>query len=324
MLFQRIVGTGTLDEPEGVPKPQFALPSTINWMTSLRLMVQNEELSFSSALEFYQSVSRRTFQKQQEENTVLEQLYFALHQLSTLSAFRSCPCKSDISRMGIVTWYYGVYYAASAMIAAQDGTTQGDHAGTATSWGRQIVENHLSMSAFRYRVSSLVGTSIEDEIKSLRNGNSFDLLHKPENKIDAHGACCAYLSGTARWYAERVENDVKRSKEFKALNVGNFRTNPARMLRDQRLVTRGCCFLHQAFRYRGKANYREALFLGYGENTETQLTGYVDDLYTVLAAFLSMAGAFCSKRLSQNVWQEFLEDIEKNRSFSISANVVWK
>ena len=51
-------------------------------------------------------------------------------------------------------------------------------------------------------------------------------------------------------------------------------------------------FVHQASRYRGKANYREALFLQYGKSTATILDGFVADQVIVLRAFLAMAGAF--------------------------------
>jgi hypothetical protein len=250
MLFNRIVHTGTLDEPEGVPEPQWALISTINWMAALRKIIENDELNFSSATVFYSAVPRRTFGSEQEVNTVLEQLYFSLHQLSTLAAFQNFPCKLDVSRMGIVTWYYGIYYAASAMIAAQDGTTQSDHAGTASAWDRQIVQNNLAMLPFKLRVSSLVKSSIESEVDFIRSGNSSDLKRKPENAQDALGTCCSYLSGTAKWYAGRFENDVKKTKEFKELNVLNFRKKLAIEIRDQRLSNRNCGFLHQAFRYR--------------------------------------------------------------------------
>ena len=36
----------------------------------------------------------------------------------------------DLARVGIVTWYYGIYGAASAMIAAADGSFPETHAAT--------------------------------------------------------------------------------------------------------------------------------------------------------------------------------------------------
>jgi hypothetical protein len=53
---------------------------------------------------------------------------------------------------------------------------------------------------------------------------------------------------------------IKKSKDFKALGKADFGTKDAQRLRDPRLARRSVSFLHQAFRYRGKANNREALF----------------------------------------------------------------
>jgi hypothetical protein len=35
MLYDRIIKQGTINEPGGKPDPQFALPSTVNWMHAL-------------------------------------------------------------------------------------------------------------------------------------------------------------------------------------------------------------------------------------------------------------------------------------------------
>jgi len=108
------------------------------------------------------------------------------------------------------------------------------------------------------------------------------------------------------------------------LGVKDFRTKIAQELRDKRLSGRGIGFLHQAFRYRGKANYREALYLGYGTSVETTLALYIDDLSVVLDAFVTAAGLFCARRLGAAVWSEFVSDIEGHRAFSISPNSLWE
>lgn len=296
MLYKRIVETGTLTEPGGVPDPQFALPSTINWMRALALLITDRGLGFTSARAFYGSTAKRSFSAQ-EENTILEQLFFALHQLAALEAFRAVPRRADVARMGIVTWYYGIYYAASAMVAAQDGSMQDDHTSTANSWDRNFPERRLAMPPFDLRVSTLIEKSTKAEIAILRAGNTSDLKTESTTPLDAGGACCAYLSGTSNWYRWRTTEDLRLAKEFKGLGVSDFRTKAAQQLRDQRLGRKSVSFLHQAIRYRGKANYREALFLGYGTSTETLLADYVDDLAIVLSGFVSMAGAFAARRL---------------------------
>ena len=83
-------------------------------------------------------------------------------------------------------------------------------------------------------------------------------------------------------------------------------------------------FVHQAARYRGKANYREALFLAYGSCTETILSGFVEDMSNVLQAFLAMAGAFAKRKLGNDLWQEFVADIDAKKAFTTNAADVWK
>lgn len=322
VLYTRITQQGTLSEPKGVPDPQFSLPGTINWMRALALLVKDAGLDYPSAQAFYASIAKRPFSTH-EENTIFEQLLFSLHQVSALEALRPVLNQADVARVAIVAWYYGVYSAASAMIAAQDGSLQDDHAGTAIVWDRQFAQRGMVMPPFDMRVSTLVEKDVEAEIGMLRAGNTSDLRTEPLSAPDARGALCAYLSGNAGFFKWRVEQDIRESKEFKALGVTNFRSGAARQLRDERLKKRVVCFVHQAIRYRGKANYREALFLGHGRHVETQLKGYIDDLALVLTAFVVMAGAYVSRRLGSPLWGDFIEDLEKQRSFTVGPKSIW-
>lgn len=321
-LYNRFTTDGTLTDPEEVPDPLFALTSTVNWMRALALIVHDRGLTYRSALVFYSNVQKRTLSPQQE-NTIFEQLLFSIHQLSALGSLKATTSSADVARVGIVAWYYGIYAAASAMIAAQDGTFQDDHTGTATTWDRQFVALNKVMEPFSFRVSSLVKDVYTTEVNALRAGNKFVMIEKPTDAIEAFGACCAYLSGSSKWWAWKTEQNLRNSREFKELNVTDFRTKAARILRDSRLTGKSVSFLHQAFRYRGKANYREALYLGYGKATATVLDGFIDDLEVVLQGFVAMAGAFASKRVGQPLWSEFLEDLEGNRSFTLSPKVIW-
>lgn len=180
------------------------------------------------------------------------------------------------------------------------------------------------MEPFSLRVSSLVQSVFTAEIEALKGGNTFPLTSSPSNPTEAFGACCGYLSGTAKWAKWVVEEEVRNSKEFKTAGFTDFRKRNAQVLRDNRLQNKTISFVHQAFRYRGKANYREAYFLGHGgQATETLLFDYIKDLSTVLRAFLVMAGGFASKRVGDALWNDFINDIEAGRSFSLSAKDIW-
>ena len=323
-LRDRVRSSGTLAEPEGIPDPRYALPGTVNWMKALALLVQHHGVTFGNATTLYATVQKRA-STIQEENTIFEQLLFALNQVSALGALRATAKKSDVARVGIVAWYYGIYTAASAMVAAQDGSFQDDHTSTANAWDRQFAAFGpvRVMPPFSLRVSSLVESIYESEVAAMRTGPKFALTHAPSTNLEAHGACCAYLSGNAAWWKWKAEESLKATREFKVLNVTDFRGRAARDLRDSRLQGKAVSFVHQAFRYRGKANYRDAVFLGYGTLTEVMLTDYIDNLASVLRGFVSMAGAFCAKRIGQPLWNDFVNDLEINRSFSSSPKSIW-
>jgi hypothetical protein len=318
-LYKRLTTEGTLSEPNGVPYPQFALPATVNWMHALALLVTQNNLDFTSALENYSTITSKKFNVH-EENTIFEQLLFALHQLSALETLCSTSCKADVARVGIVAWYYGIYSAASAMVTAQDGSFQDDHTGTANVWDHNFSATNKLIYPFSLGVSSLVENQYKIEIGNLKAPGSFTLNSKPSNIQEAHNACVAYLSGSAVYWKWKAEEKLKKSTDFKKLGVANFRSKAARDMRDKRLSGKSICFLHQAIRYRGKANYREALFLGHGMFVENLLTDYLDDLSIVLRGFVVMSGTFVSKRLGSKLWNDYLGDLDTHKSFTLSPS----
>jgi hypothetical protein len=322
MLYDRIIKQGTINEPGGKPDPQFTLPSTVNWMRAMRILIEDTGINFASADDFYRQQSKRTMDVL-VENTVLEQLFLGLHHLSALEQFRSGTKASDYARVGILAWYYGITNAASAMTAAQSGSFQEDHAGTARLWDTEITARGFAIAPFNWRVSSLVEKTYRPEIAAYKSGSTDKLLSKPTTKTEALGAAAEYLSGSASWHVWRAKEDLMKSADFKALGVGDFRTKDAREIRDSRLSRKSIGFVHQASRYRGKANYREALFLAYGTNTETYLAGFVDDLAVVLRGFLAMAGAFSRRKLGKALWSEFVADVDAKRTFSACAADIW-
>lgn len=242
-----------------------------------------------------------------------------MHHSSALSRFRGQKPVSDYGRIGVLAWYYGISNAASAMIAAQSKQFKETHAETAKVWNAQIVNHQLALPPFDFSVSTLVKKEREKQISDLKQGHAWELISKPETPQQARSAAIAYLSGTASWYAWRTEEDLKKNRAFKALQVENFKTKAARALRDQWLEKKSVGFLHQAFRYRGKANYREALYMAYGSGAETTLADFIEDLFFVQKAFLAMAGAFAKRKLGDTLWHDFCEDVDAHSAFSLQT-----
>lgn len=120
-----------------------------------------------------------------------------------------------------------------------------------------------------------------------------------------------------------LEQRVRGSPDFKALGVDNFRTKAARSLRDAAFAKKSIAFLHEASRYRGKANYRDAIYLAYGKSVPKLAEGFIDDLLIVLTGFSAMAGAYCSMRVGKDRWKAFVDDLEARRAISVSPLQVW-
>jgi hypothetical protein len=166
--------------------------------------------------------------------------------------------------------------------------------------------------------------SIADaELAPVKARGKHHLVNAPATAQEAWGCCAEYLSGTAGWERWNVEERVRDTAPFKALGVSDFRTKAARELRDAGYARRGIAFLHQASRYRGKANYRDAIYLAYGTSVPTQLSGFVDDMLVVLSAFAAMAGAYCSLRVGKVAWMDFVDDLDRKRAISVSPKDVW-
>lgn len=318
-LWSRIIGRGTLNEPEGKPDPTWALPSTVNWMHAIAFLTSS--LDWASALKFYSREGKRNIDDM-AVNTTLEQLFLALHHLSALNALKHCP-PADVGRLGILAWYYGISNAASAMVAAKSSQFQEDHSGTARVWDLEIAKPGLAMEPFSWRVSSLIESTYKPEVSLYGDSSTAALQTKPSSQVQSKNAATSYLSGSARWYNWKVTEEVRASKDFKALGVTDFRKRVARDLRDQRLSKKSIGFMHQAMRYRGKANYREALFLAYGSSTPALMAGFAESQAAVLHAFVVMAGAYCSRKLGRNIWDEFVQDVETNRAFTLSPAGIW-
>lgn len=301
------------------PKPTFAFQGTVNWMRALSCLVENGSFEDSNINDHYRSVSRRT-PNREADTLVFENMMMAFHnQASLVGLCEDSMHPYDVCRSAIINWYYSTYFTCSAMVAAASGSKQETHAHTAKVWQSDIVDRNLVMSPFSLSLSSLVQSVIDTEISEYRGSNRFDLNVRAENDDEAWGAIISYLKGTWDYEKWRVEERVKQSREFKALGVENFRTKAARELRDNQLSKHGVNYLVQAFRYRGKANYRDSIFLSYGNDNSEKIEVFIQDLELVSRKFQRMASFYLSKRVERGSWKEFTDDLQENSRLSLNV-----
>ncbi|WP_291327551.1 hypothetical protein [Desulfovibrio sp. UCD-KL4C] len=315
-LLNRLFDNGNQAEP------RFAFQGTVNWMRALAEVVNNGTCGTDHLKDLYRKVSRRSV-NMESDTLVFENMHMAYHNLASLTAMNNDALdKYDICRSAIVSWYYSIYFAASAMVAASSGSIQETHTGTAKVWQKDIAEKELIPYPFNLYLNSLVLHKVETEISTYRGNNSYDLNDRANNIKMAHGAIVSYLKGTHAYKKWEAEERIKSSKDFKALGVANFRKKKARELRDKALAKGQVNFLIQAFRYRGKANYRDSIFLSYGDNNEKMIEQFVEDLNTVAVGFIHAASYYSSIRVERGTWLSFVDDIKNNTRLSIGIEAI--
>lgn len=311
-----------LFEAKDQAEPRFAFQGTVNWMRALAEVVKSGSTSDDELTAIYAGVQRRPVNRI-ADTSVFENMFMAHHNLASLHAMNDdIESPYDTCRSAIVAWYYATYFSASAMVAASSGSIQETHAATAKVWQADIVEKNLIPYPFNMYLSSLVHKTMEDEIKEHRKDNRYDLNDRAEDAEMAHGALVSYLKGTHGYKKWEAEERIKTSREFKALGVDNFRTKLARELRDKLLDKGQVNYLVQAFRFRGKANYRDSIFLSYGPDQEDTISQFVEDLLNASRGFIRSAAYYSSKRVERGAWSEFINDIDENSRLSISTDEI--
>lgn len=298
-------------EQKDHPSPRFAFQGTVNWMRALAIQCQNEDFSQHGLRECYQTVQRR--QPNDSADTLsFQYLLMAFHEKAALSELKDTNNPYPIVKTAIIAWYYSVYFSSKAMLAASSGADPQNHTGTAKMWGRELASQGWVKHPFNLAFTDLTPANIDTTMQLLRGENEFDQNTTPENAEMALGAIYSYLKGTANYEKERLEKEVKKSREFRDGGYENFRTNAAKALRDAKLTQGNVNFLIQAFRYRGKANYRDAIYLTYGNDYSERLTQFILDLNDVSSAFVSMAKVYVSRRVVADAWTDFVADLREN------------
>jgi len=309
-----------LFEAKDQPKPRFAFHGTVNWMHALAILVQDGSFDKNNIKSFYAHVSRRT-PNPDADTVVFENMLMAYHNHAALNSINEdIEDQYDTCRTAIINWYYSTYFTCSAMIAAASGSTQETHSNTSKVWQSDIVNSNLVMSPFNLTLSSLVEKKMKTEVAAYKGTNTYDLNIYAADTEEAWGAITSYLKGTWDYEKWRIEERVKKSSDFKKLGVSNFRTKVARECRDKQLAKHGVNFLIQAFRYRGKANYRDSIFLSYGYDNTEKIEAFVEDLQIVSHAFQCMAACYLSRRVERGTWTEFIDDLGKNTRLSLEPS----
>lgn len=303
--------------------PEFSLPSTLNWMQALAYEITSEygETSIEQFIQCRSSFAKKVkpLGRQTPLAPIFGSLFHALtFNVTLISMTEAQLCRPWIFPSAIVSWYYTVYNAFRCIVAS--------------SLGENPPEKHAALQ------KCLFGTNIRPNLPhpfnmlaTYEHNEDYDILlpSYPETasskleetftqtRSQSQGMIFSYLKGTASW-----EVDSRKPQIKKDLKVENFRTKEAREGRNEKLRKNlpEVNFLHCAFRYRGKANYRDSIFLTYGQD-DSRISGlFVESLETV-ARFAFLCGlAYAERRVGKKSAKDFLIDVSRHFRGRVNAS----
>lgn len=290
------------------------------WLRSLSKIAKSIKPADIRTLYISQNVARRASSSpaaKEIDTKTYANLFLSLqYYVALIEMLESNVSMETMARIAVMDWYYGLYWAVNAMLMAQGGSHPEAHRPAATEFCRVFSERSLLPEPFNLHVSSLVRKTYEQEILAYAVSEKPSYSGYAFSKEQAMANLVGSLNGNAKWYKERTEDEIKATGRFKDLGVSNFKTKKAQELRDKVLAKHNCGFLHQAFRARGKANYRDATYLGYGEREREWCGQFIEDLEVTLGKFLLCAATFCQRKVQKNTWESFIEDIKDNSWFA--------
>ena len=293
---------------QGDRTPYFSEQSALNWMRALSFEISRE--NGENSREQFQSCraalhrQAKPAQRTLSLASVFEPLFGAVTNAMSLSRLALDPAPFH-RPSAVVTWYYAVYGAVRAMFAAA-GQVVGDHHSVAMKAFASVLRTRLPHPLNMYarhlkQEEYAVVLPAYPNVASMNISGAFD----PSAKT-SQGMLLEYLSGTARWYTGRTKEQLRKRR-----GISDFRKKVDREARDQALQ-KDIAFLHCAFRYRTKANYRDAIYLTYGAREFTVASAFAEDLAVVARFAVLCAFAFCEWLVGQEQLQSFLVDLDQN------------
>ncbi len=290
--------------------PKFARQGTINWMKALRFEILNKH--GNSSKEQFKSCSQHfksAYQKKLvplNNSSIFESLYSSLtNSLALQTSAKNTGSESWMLPSSIVSWYYSVYFSILSMFGSTGQKVDDNHSSVYRAFGSNLSDQ--MPHPFNMKALYIKNEEYKSTLPTYCSAGSFGLnITFPENQEAARGMLLEYLSGNAKYYTRRTKDRI-----LKKSNYSDFRTKIAKEERNRQLPKK-VAFMHCAFRYRGKANYRDGIYLTYGQNSATETKAFLEDM-KVVSQFVFIAGlalAYRSPLKSEVV--KFVSDINEN------------
>lgn len=305
-------------------EPRLALLSTVNWARVVAFEIVQEHGS-SPKQQFESSLKniRANFQGGGEtlgNAAIFEPLFaslnFALSVASLSDQSNAALIKPWLIPSTIVSWYYAIYNSFKAIYAACNIKAPDTHSGAIKTLSNTIVKKmphpfNMQAEWVKNEEFTKVLPSIHGETQGGQLISEFD-----GSRACAQKMLIGYLSGTTK-----REVDIAKERIANKNSFPSFRAKEARAIRDKELEKMKINFLSCAYRYRGKANYRDAIYISYGVNDINQQADFLGSLATSGKFAFINALAVASFRLKNGEASKFLRDVDSNMRGLDSSNI---
>lgn len=303
-LYEQVFGNA--DER----KPHYAEQSALNWLRALRFETEREH--GATVAEQMVAVRRaiRAETKMRGEplaiGRILEPMVGGITNcMALLRLARLSPDVPWVRPSAAVIWYYALYGSVRAILATVGHAPAENHgAGMNAYVGvlRKRMPHPFDMLASHVRNEEYACTLPYAPFAVPFNINESFVA----SASLAQGMILQYLSGTADWYTERTKAKLRERKK-----IVKFNTADARRERD-RALEKTLGFMHVAFRYRGKANYRDHIYLTYGRRELSTANVYIEDLAVTARFLVLVALAFAEWHVGKDITSTFIADLHVN------------
>lgn len=298
-----------IERPEW--QPTFALSSSLNWIKALSYEINQEhgaliERQFNSCMNLCAQIRNRG------GNIPLAPIYGTLYHAITFSIslnelYHSNTYGPVMLPSAVISWYYSIYNSFKSILAAFDNRQTETHTAMIRALNGGNGFGRYLPHPFNMVATRTTGEQYHPTFPKYPNVPNVDLSITFNNtRSTAQGMILSYLNGTAKWEVDKIKQRLIDDRQ-----VVNFRTRNARTIRDNRLPSE-VNFLNCAFRYRGKANYRDSMFLAYGLSDQRLNNGYIGELFNISRFTILWAIAYISKRTSRANVIAFINDVQRH------------
>ncbi len=291
--------------------PRHAQTSTVHWALSLACEVQAENgesatKQFDSCLSLLKK-NMRGAQQHLGAGEVFGPLFSSLTFALDLCSRAADGCPTWSLPSAVIAWYYAHYGALRSMLAASNVLVEEYHAKSIRSFG-SCLRNRLP-HPYNMKARWIKNGDFDVELPDYPGTSSRLLIKEFDGeRITAREMLIGYLKGTAKRELEIIKSDIKSKNK----TILDFKSAEAKAVRDKRMQGVEFNMMHCAFRYRGKANYRDSVYLSYGSVPLHKEVDFLRSLSTTALFSFLLALALARVKVGKSCTRSFLSDASSN------------